>query len=343
MSLTDLEAEVAPVGAEPTRAIQGRTPWQLAWGRLRRDKVAISSAVIIVLIILTAILAPVLTAWFGDDPTRTNTNTGLSPDGLPLGPSAEHLLGTDQLGRDMFSRAIYGARVSLLVGLLSTMFATIVGVVIGLLAGYFGGWLDTIISRVIEIVLSFPYLIVALVAAATIGPSMTMVIVVITVFSFSAMARIVRGQVISIKAKEYVEAARSLGAGNLRIMAIDILPNLLAPVIVIASLLIPQAIVFESTLTFLGAGVDIRIPSWGGMLAESTQYYRVAWWYLFVPSGLLLLTTLVFNLLGDGVRDALDPRSERLLAKAGKAGKPPKDRSSRWRIPSDSGSSATGK
>jgi ABC-type dipeptide/oligopeptide/nickel transport system permease subunit len=319
MSLTDLESEVAPAGAEPTRAIRGRTPWQLAWARLRQDKVAIISAVIIVLIVAMALFAPVLTAWFGSDPTRTNPNTGLSPDGLPLGPSAENLLGTDQLGRDIFSRAVYGARVSLMVGVLSTLFATIVGVTIGLLAGYFGGWLDTVISRLIEIVLSFPYLIVALVAAATIGPSMTMVIVVITVFSFSAMARIVRGQVISIKAKEYVEAARSLGASNLRIMAIDILPNLLAPVIVIASLLIPQAIVFESTLTFLGAGVDIRIPSWGGMLAESTEFYRVAWWYLFVPGGLLLLTTLVFNLLGDGVRDALDPRSERVFAAGKKA------------------------
>jgi peptide/nickel transport system permease protein len=331
MSLTDLEAEVEPTGAEPTRAIQGRTPWQLAWARLRRDKVAIIAATIILLIISMAIFAPVLTAWFGSDPSRTNTNTGLDSDGLPLGPSAEHLLGTDQLGRDIFSRAVYGARVSLQVGLIATSFATIVGVTIGLLAGYFGGWLDTILSRLIEIVLSFPYLIVALVAAATIGPSMTMVIVVITFFSFSAMARIVRGQVISIKAKEYVEAARSLGASNLRIMVIDILPNLLAPVIVIASLLIPQAIVFESTLTFLGAGVDIRIPSWGGMLAESTQFYRVAWWYLFVPGGLLLLTTLVFNLLGDGVRDALDPRSERLMAPVGggAAGK----KTAGWKIP----------
>lgn len=318
MSLTDLEAEVAPAGAEPTRAIQGRTPWQLAWARLRQDKIALLSAVIIVLIILMAVFAPALTHWFGTDPTKTNTNTGLTADGLPIGPSGKHLLGTDELGRDIFSRAVYGARVSLEVGLLSTLFATIVGVGTGLLAGYFSGWLDSAISRVLEIVLSFPYLIVALVAAATIGPSETMEIVVITVFSFASMARIVRGQVITIKAREYIEAARSLGAGNLRIMLVDILPNLLAPVIVLATLLIPQAIVTESTLTFLGAGVDIRIPSWGGMLNESTQFYRVAWWYLFVPSGFLLLTTLVFNLLGDGVRDALDPRSERVLAKAGK-------------------------
>jgi peptide/nickel transport system permease protein len=306
------------VAQEPARAIQGRTPWQLAWARLRRDKVAVISAVVIVLIILMAIFAPLLTHWFGMDPERTNPNTGLSADGLPLGPSAEHLFGTDGLGRDMFSRAVYGARVSLIVGLLSTLCATVVGVTVGLVAGYFGGWLDTVLSRLIEIVLSFPYLIVALVVAATIGPSMIMEIVVITFFSFSAMARIVRGQVISIKEKEYIEAARSLGASDLRIMAIDILPNLLAPVIVLVTLLIPQAIVFESTLTFLGAGVDIRVPSWGGMLAESMQFYRVAWWYLFVPGGLLLLTTLVFNLLGDGVRDALDPRSERVLAKAGK-------------------------
>jgi ABC-type dipeptide/oligopeptide/nickel transport system permease subunit len=321
MSLTDLEAEVPPVEAEQARVIKGRTPWQLAWARLRQDKIAIISAVVIVLIILMAICAPLLTHWLGSDPTKTNTNTGLDPDGLPIGPSADHLLGTDQLGRDIFSRAVYGARVSLEVGLISTVFATFIGVTIGLVAGYFSGWLDSALSRVLEIVLSFPYLIVALVAAATIGASETMEICVITAFSFAAIARVVRGQVIQIKAREYIEAARSLGASNFRIMVIDILPNLLAPVIVLATLLIPTAIVTESTLTFLGAGVDIRIPSWGGMLNESTQYYRVAWWYLFVPSGLLLLTTLAFNLLGDGVRDALDPRSERVLAKPKKAGK----------------------
>jgi peptide/nickel transport system permease protein len=332
MSLTELETEVSAPDLEPPRTIQGRTPWQLGWARLRQDKVAIVSAVIIFLIILAAICAPLLTHWFGTDPTKTNTNTGLDANGLPVGPSADHLLGTDQLGRDIFSRAVYGSRISLEVGLLSTFFATIVGVSVGLLAGYFSGWADAAISRVLEIVLSFPYLIVALVAAATIGPSKTMEITVIASFSFAAIARIVRGQVIAIKAREFVEAARSLGAGRLRIMVIDILPNLLAPVIVLSTLLIPQAIVTESTLTFLGAGVDIRIPSWGGMLAESTQYYRVAWWYLFVPSGLLLLTTLVFNLLGDGVRDALDPRSERVLAKAGKLGPPAK-----WRRPLTTG------
>jgi peptide/nickel transport system permease protein len=318
MSLIDLEAEVPPAQAEEARAIKGRTPWQLAWARLRQDKIAIISAVVIILILLMAVCAPLLTHWFGTDPTKTNTNTGLDPDGLPIGPGAHHLLGTDELGRDIFSRAIYGARVSLEVGLISTLFATVIGVAIGLVAGYYSGWLDSALSRVLEIVLSFPYLIVALVVAATIGPSETGEICVITAFSFAAIARVVRGQVIQIKAREYIEAARSLGAGNLRIMVIDILPNLLAPVIVLATLLIPTAIVTESTLTFLCAGVDIRIPSWGGMLSESTQYYRVAWWYLFVPSGLLLLTTLAFNMLGDGVRDALDPRSERVLAKAGK-------------------------
>jgi peptide/nickel transport system permease protein len=318
MSLTDLETDVAPADAEPARAIQGRTPWQLAWARLRQDKIAIISAVVILLLILMAVFAPALTHWFGADPNKTNTTTGLSADGLPKGPGSKSLLGTDELGRDMFSRAVYGARISLEVGLLSTLVATLVGVAVGLLAGYYGGFIDTAISRVLEIVLSFPYLIVALVGAATIGPSETMEITVIAAFSFAALARVVRGQVIAIKSREYIEAARSLGAGNLRIMIIDILPNLLAPVIVLATLLIPTAIVTESTLTFLGAGVDIRIPSWGGMLSESTQYYRVAWWYLFVPSGFLLLTTLAFNLLGDGVRDALDPRSERVLAKPGK-------------------------
>ncbi|HEY7486400.1 MAG TPA: ABC transporter permease [Streptosporangiaceae bacterium] len=305
MTLTELQAKPA---APARTAVHARSPWQLAWARLRRDKAAVGSAVILVLIVLIAVGAPLLTHWFGADPTKTDAAGGLSGDGLPLGPSAAHLLGTDELGRDVFSRAVYGARVSLLVGLSSTVLATVIGVAAGTLAGYFDGWFDGVISRVLEIVLSFPYLILALVAAATIGPSMTMEIVVISFFSFAAIARVVRGQVISIRAREYIEAARSLGAGHLRIMRVDILPNLLAPVIVLATLLLPTAIVTESTLTFLGAGIDIRTPSWGGMLSESTQYYQVAWWYLFVPGGLLLLTTLACNLLGDGVRDALDPR-----------------------------------
>lgn len=313
MSLTTVDTDaVATIEAE--ERIEGRTPLQLAWRRLRRDWVAIASAIVIIALILVAIFAPLLTHWFGYPPSQPNTNTGLDANGLPLAPSGKHLLGTDELGRDIFSRAVYGARVSLFVGLLATLLATVAGTTVGLLAGFVGGWLDSVISRFIEVVLSYPYLIVALVAAATIGPSETMEIAVIAFFSFSSIARVIRGQVISIKAKEFVEAARSLGASRLRIMVVDILPNLVAPIIVLSTLLIPVAIVFESTLTFLGAGIDIRTPSWGGMLSECTQYYRVAWWYLVVPSSLLLMTTLAFNLLGDGIRDALDPRGDVLGA-----------------------------
>jgi peptide/nickel transport system permease protein len=316
VSITELDVAAEPTG-EPT-VIQGKTPWQLAWYRLSRDKVAIVSAVVIVLIVLSAIFAPVLVHWWGYPPKATDTTHGLSDEGLPLGPGSKHLLGTDQLGRDLFSRAVYGARVSLIVGISATLLSTIFGTALGIVAGYIGGWVDAVISRFLEIALSFPYLIAALVLAATIGPSMTMEIFVIAFFSFAATSRVIRGQVIAIKAKEYIEAARSLGAGTLRIMFIDVLPNLVAPVIVLGTMSLPLAITFESTLTFLGAGTDIRTPSWGGMLSESTQYFRVAPMYLFVPGLLLLITTLAFNLVGDGVRDALDPSSDRVFAKAGK-------------------------
>jgi peptide/nickel transport system permease protein len=316
MSLTDVMTEAPLPDAQDS--IEGRTPLQLTWMRLRTDKVAIVCVVFIVLLALVAVFAAQITHWAGYSPVKPDTNNGLDNNGLPYGPGAKHLFGTDELGRDLFTRAVYGSRVSLVVGLVSTAFATVIGVSVGLLAGYFGGWVDGVVSRVVETVLSYPYLIVGLVAAATIGPSEPMEIAVIAFFSFASIARVIRGQVIFIKHREFIEAARSLGASKLRIMFIDILPNLVAPTIVLASLSIPAAIVFESTLTFLGAGIDPSIPSWGGMLSESTQYYRYAWWYLLVPSMLLLLTTLAFNLLGDGIRDALDPRSDQVLAKAGK-------------------------
>lgn len=316
MSLTEIMTEVPDAGVE--ERIEGRTPWQLAWRRLRKDRVAIACVIFIVLLILVAVFAPQIARWVGFSPTKPDTNNGLDNNGLPYGPGTKHWFGTDELGRDLFTRAVYGARVSLFVGLVSTAIATTVGVTIGLLAGYFGGWVDAIISRLVEVILSYPYLIVGLVAAATIGPSEPMEIAVISFFSFSAIARVIRGQVLFLKHREFIEAARSLGASRFRIMFVDILPNLTAPTIVLASLAIPAAIVFESTLTFLGAGIDPSIPSWGGMLSESTQYYRYAWWYLLTPSVLLLLTTLAFNLLGDGIRDALDPRADQVLTKTGK-------------------------
>lgn len=294
--------------------IQGRTPLRLAWERLRRDRVAMVSLVLIVLIILMAVGAPLLAALIGHGPDDQFRQAGLSPSGLPKAPSGEFLLGTDDLGRDLLVRIIYGSRISLLVGVLSTLLAVGIGVVIGIVAGYFGGFVDTVLARLIDVVLSIPYLLAAIAVVSISGPSLTVTIVVIAFFAWSSVARIVRGQVLSIREREYVEAARSLGASDRRIMFVDILPNVLAPVIVYTTLLIPLSIVAESTLSFLGLGVPAPTATWGGMLDGSLNYYRVAWWYLLFPGIALLITTLAFNLFGDGVRDAFDPRSDRLFA-----------------------------
>ncbi|MQY08668.1 ABC transporter permease [Actinomadura macrotermitis] len=316
MSLTEAQAEVVPAGVEPSgRQIQGRSPWRLAFARLRRDRLAMVSLTVIVLMVLFALSAPLWAHWTGHSFHKTYPKTGLDESGQPAGPNGEFWLGADSIGRDVLVRAVYGARVSLMVGLAATALATVFGVVTGVLSGFLGGWVDTVLARFMDIVLSFPYVLIAIVIATTFGASVPMTIIVIAFFSFAAMARVVRGQVLSLREKEFIEAARSLGAGSLRIMAVDVLPNLVAPVTVLASLLVPQAIVFESTLSFLGAGVDPSTPSWGSMLSEAQDYYRTAWWFLFVPAGLLLVTTFAFNILGDGVRDAFDPRTERLIHK----------------------------
>ena len=198
---------------------------------------------------------------------------------------------------------------------MASSLACTIGVLVGMTAGYFGGAVDTFLARAMDVILSFPFLLFAIALISLVGPSLTVAIGIIVFFSWAAVGRIVRGQTLSIKEREYVEAARSLGAGDLRIMFVDIFPNLLAPVLVYLTLLIPASIAFEATLSFLGLGVVPPTASWGNMLAESLAFYQVAWWFELFPGIFLLLTTLSFNLLGDSVRDALDPRGERLFRK----------------------------
>ena len=294
--------------------IQGRSPARLAWERLRRDRAAMVSFVVIVLIALVAIGAPLLAALVGHGPNDQYRDIGLTPQGLPKGPTSTFLLGTDDLGRDLLVRIAYGSRISLLVGVVSTLISVVFGVIVGVVAGYIGGRVDTVIALIIDVVLSIPFLLAGIAVVSIVGPSLTVTIIVIAFFSWSSIARIVRGQVLSIREREYVEAARSLGASDWRIMFVDVLPNVLAPVIVYTTLLIPLAIVSEATLSFLGLGVPAPTATWGGMLDGSLQYYRVAWWYLLFPGLALLITTLAFNIFGDGVRDAFDPRTDRLFA-----------------------------
>ena len=314
MSTVPLEA-VPPVAVE-VRTIEGRSPLRLAFARLRRDPVAIASAATILVLVAVALAAPLIAHLVGHDPTTQYRDTGITPSGLPVGPNRHFLFGTDNLGRDVFIRVVYGTRISLLVGVLSTVIAVALGVVIGVTAGYFQGATDTILARFMDVVLSFPFLLFAIALVSVAGPSITVSVLIIAFFSWAAVGRIVRGQTLSIREREYVEAARSLGAGDLRIMVVDVLPNLVAPVIVYTTLLIPTAIVFEATLSFLGMGVVPPTPTWGNMLSDSLQYYQVAWWFVLFPGLALLITTLAFNLLGDGVRDALDPSTERRFAES---------------------------
>jgi peptide/nickel transport system permease protein len=314
MSISELEFQAKTVEETAAPAIQGRSQWWLTWQRLRHDKMAVAAMITIVLVALCAILAPVFSAIVGHGPNAVYPNIGLASDGDPLGPSKTFLLGTDELGRDLFVRIMYGTQISLFVGIVTTLIGTFCGVTVGLVAGYFGGWVDAILARIVDTVLAFPYIVLALALAVVFGPSLPIVIGIISFFSWAAIARVVRGQALSLKEKEYIEAAKSLGAGPWRIMFIDIFPNLLAPVLVLATLSIPAAIVFEATLDYLGLGVQPPTASWGNILAGAQSYYPVAWWYLVFPALALVITTVAFNLLGDGVRDAMDPRTERIFA-----------------------------
>jgi peptide/nickel transport system permease protein len=245
--------------------------------------------------------------------------SALDDFGLPNGPSSEHLFGVDPIGRDVFSRVLYGARVSLKVAFIGTGLSVLLGIFFGTIAGFFRGFIDTAISRSLDVLLAFPVLLLGLglatacsgqdgCAGGLIQPGLSVVIFIIVVANTPYVARIIRGQVLSLREKEFVEASRSLGASNWRIMFREILPNLVAPIIVYATLFIPANILLEAALSFLGVGVQPPDPSWGEMLAKATSIFDVAWWFLFFPGMALLLTVLAFNLVGDGLQDALNPK-----------------------------------
>jgi ABC-type dipeptide/oligopeptide/nickel transport system permease subunit len=304
---------------EGQRKIAARSPMQLFWRRLRRDKVAMVALVFIVILIAVAVFAPLIVSIAGAPDPKTQSSDALDVFGTPTGPSSTHLFGVDRLGRDVFSRTVYGARVSLEVAIISTGIAVMIGTVVGLLAGFYRGWTDTLLSRLTDVVLAFPILLLGLGLAAAcsgangcfgglIQPGLPVVIMVIAIINWTYIARIVRGQVLSLREKEFVEAARSLGAADGRIIVHEILPNLLAPLIVYSSLLIPANILLEAALSFLGVGVAGGTPSWGAMISEATSLFPDAWWFMLFPGLALLLAVLAFNLVGDGLQDALDPR-----------------------------------
>ncbi len=301
--------------------VTARSPLQLFWRRFRSDRVAMASAIFIILLIIVAIAAPLVVDILGLPGPNVQDPNALDAFGSPTGPSAAHPFGVDTLGRDVLSRVIYGARVSLVVGIVGTAIAALVGTVVGLLAGFYRGWVDTGLMRAVDVFLSFPVLVLGLGIGAActvrgclsgaIQPGVATVIFIIALLSFTYIARIARGQVLSLREKEFVEASRSLGASNTRIVFKEILPNLLAPLIVYSSLLIPVNILLEAALSFLGVGIQPPTASWGQMIADATPIFNTAWWYMVFPGVALLLTVLAFNLVGDGLLDALNPRGNR--------------------------------
>lgn len=260
---------------------------------------------IVFLLAVCAVFAPVLVTH---NPI-TQFNNGLNMDGTPVAPNHEFIMGTDGVGRDVFSRLIYGSRVSLIVGIVATLISLVIGTTLGLVSGYFGGFIDTLIMRITDTVLAFPFLLFALALVTILGSSLTNVLIAIGVLGWGVMARVVRGQVLAIKEYEYVQAARALGASTPRILFKVILPNLLGPVIVLAALAVSQNILTEAGLSFLGVGVQPPTPSWGNMIYEGVNSYQFAPWLMLYPGVALFLAVLGFNLLGDGLRDILDPRN----------------------------------
>ena len=325
-SVSEAPAPFAP--PEPFEvAVTTASPLQLFWRRFRKDRLAMASLIFIGLLIVVAIAAPLIVDIAGTPAPDVRDTSALDAFGTPTGPSSAHPFGVDAIGQDVFSRTVYGTRVSLIVAFLATGLATFVGVITGLLAGYMRGWTDVAISRSIDVLLAIPYLLLAtgLAAACTLGttsgggagclgglikPGIGVVIAVISFTSWTYMARIVRGQTLSLREKEFVEASRSMGASNTRIIFRELLPNLTAPIIVYASILIPQVILYEAALSFLGVGVTDK-PSWGQMISDATPIFSDAWWYMFFPGLALLFTVLAFNLVGDAMQDALNPRSKR--------------------------------
>ena len=267
----------------------------------RRSAMVTAGGCLIVFMALAALLAPLLAPF---DPAEADPR----PDNVLLAPGRGHIMGTDDLGRDLFSRMIYGGRISLSVGLIAVGISLVIGVVVGAAAGYFGGWLDSLLMRFAEMVMIFPAFYFILMVLAFLGPSLGNVMVVIGIFSWPGLCRLVRAEFLSLREREYILAARSLGAGHLRLIFHHLLPNALAPVFVYVTLAVGGAILIESSISFLGLGAQPPTASWGNIISAGRYYVENAWWMTLFPGLAILITVLSYNLLGEGLRDWLDPR-----------------------------------
>ncbi|MBM6382819.1 nickel transporter permease [Paenibacillus sp. ACRRY] len=274
-------------------------PWREAWRTFRRNRLALAGLIIIVFFILLAFLAPYISPYDYKEQVLT--------DRLQA-PSAEHWFGTDDLGRDVFSRVLHGARISLWVGFFSVIGSIIAGALLGLVAGYYGKWADMLISRLFDILLAFPGILLAIAIVAILGPSLQNALLAIAIVNIPTYGRLVRSRVLSLRQEEFITSARTLGANNMRILFRHILPNSLTPLIVQGTLGIGTAIIEAAALGFLGMGAQPPDPEWGKMLSDSRQFLQKAPWTLIFPGLSIMLTVLGFNLLGDGLRDTLDPK-----------------------------------
>jgi peptide/nickel transport system permease protein/oligopeptide transport system permease protein len=326
-----IDVATGPGGPEPTpapavagKAIEGRSLGQIAWMRLRQDKVAMAGGIVVIFLILVAIFGP----YIVQNPLTFHENlidpTFSRPYGTLGGISAAHPFGVEPItGRDLLARVVNGARVSLIIAFLSTALAVGIGVVMGVIAGFFGGWADSVIARAMDIFLAFPLLVFAIALVGVIPSSafglsgnslrIGLLVFVIGFFAWPYMGRIIRGQTLSLREREFVDAARSLGARGPYILFRELLPNLVGPILVYSTLLIPTNILFEAALSYLGVGIIPPTPSWGGMISDAVNngIYSVDPMYMIIPGLAIFITVMAFNLFGDGLRDALDPKSSR--------------------------------
>jgi peptide/nickel transport system permease protein len=327
---TPLELEPGATSAQPEAMLQGagriegRSLGQIAWTRLKRDKVALAGGFVVLFLIAVAVCAPLIVGLLGHPPDEFHqqlVNADLQIPTSPFGGvSWDFLFGVEPVnGRDIFSRVVYGSQISLLIAFLATLLSVVIGTALGTIAGYFGGVVDTLISRAMDIFLAFPILLFSLALVGVVpneafglkGEALRIALIVFIIgfFNWPYIGRIVRGQTLSLREREFVDAARSLGATAPYILVKEILPNIIAPILVYATLLIPSNILFEAALSFLGVGVQPPRATWGGMLSDATQWYQIDPWFMIPPGLAIFVTVLAFNLFGDGLRDALDPRS----------------------------------
>jgi peptide/nickel transport system permease protein len=282
-----------------TFSARPRSLWRDAWKRLVRNRAAIFGGIVVLLLIGTSLAAPLIAPY---DPLKQNLRNNL------LSPSPAHWFGTDVHGRDIFSRVLYGAAISLRIGFMGALLGGAIGVVLGLIAGFYGGWADMLIMRLVDIQLAFPGLLLAIAIITVIGPGLENVIIAVSVFSVPTFTRVVRGSVLSVRQRDFIMAAHTVGARNIRIMRLHLFPNILAPVLVLLTMRVATAILTAASLSFLGLGAQPPIPEWGAMLSDGRDYLVLAPHVATFPGLAILLAVLGFNLLGDGLRDALDPR-----------------------------------